>query len=246
MEIKESRLLFKEVTVFKVSGMWSAQRSLSTQFGLQRVNIKHCLVKFKTSEIVWWFSGVEGCCKTLLKMIREHILKPWVAQSSVRSYTLFAQWVQCIAYDMSVINTMSVQKWGFYEFRISRTDRTSLRKMPLKLGIPIAWYNARIPEFPRKSIREGASSLFGRGPERPQMSLALGQPQGCTGASLGCSRARDIFGFLRPSPEKTTCSFPDRFSGKNTGIRALYQAIGIPTLSLMNRPLSFKNVLSGP
>ena len=59
------------------------------------------------------------------------------------------------------------------------------------------------------------------------MSLALGQPQGCTGASLGCSRARDNFGSLRPSPEKTTCSFPYRFLG-NPGIRALYQAIGIP------------------
>ena len=52
------------------------------------------------------------------------------------------------------------------------------------------------------------------------MSLALGQPQGCSGASLGCARARDIFGSLRPSPEKTTCSFPYRFSGKsrNSGL----------------------------
>ena len=29
----------------------------------------------------------------------------------------------------------------------------------MKIGIPIAWYKARIPAFPRKSIREGASSL---------------------------------------------------------------------------------------
>ena len=35
------------------------------------------------------------------------------------------------------------------------------------------------------------------------MSLALGQPQGCTGASLGCSRTRDIFGTLRsPAPAR--------------------------------------------
>ena len=46
-------------------------------------------------------------------------------------------------------------------------------------GIPIAWYKARILVFPRKSIREGASSLFG------------------------------------PGLEKTTCSFPYRFPGKN-------------------------------
>ena len=36
-------------------------------------------------------------------------------------------------------------------------------------GIPIAWYKARIPVFPRKSTREGASSLFGPGPERPKI-----------------------------------------------------------------------------
>ena len=41
------------------------------------------------------------------------------------------------------------------------------------------------------------------------------QPQGCTGASLGCPRARDICGTFRPSPEKTTCCFPYRFSEKN-------------------------------
>ena len=36
----------------------------------------------------------------------------------------------------------------------------------------------------------------------------------------GCSRARDNFGSLRPTPEKTTCSFPYRFSEKsrNSGL----------------------------
>ena len=38
-----------------------------------------------------------------------------------------------------------------------------------KIGIPFAWYKARIPVFPRKSTREGASSLFGPGPERPKI-----------------------------------------------------------------------------
>ena len=37
-------------------------------------------------------------------------------------------------------------------------------------------------------------------------------------------------GSLRPAPERTTCSFPYRFSRKPTGIRALYQAIGIPKI----------------
>ena len=39
--------------------------------------------------------------------------------------------------------------------------------------------------FPRKSIREGASSLFGPGPERPQNISCLRATQTCTGATLG-------------------------------------------------------------
>ena len=34
----------------------------------------------------------------------------------------------------------------------------------------------------------------------------------CTSASLGCSRARDAFKTLRPSPQKTTCSPAPIFS----------------------------------
>ena len=89
------------------------------------------------------------------------------------------------------------------------------------LGIPIAWYEARISGFPRKSLREGASSLLGRGPERPKNVSCSRATQTCTGATLGgCPRARDIFGSLRPLPEKTTCSSPYRYSGKsrNSGL----------------------------
>ena len=52
------------------------------------------------------------------------------------------------------------------------------------------------------------------------MSFALGQPQGCTGASLGCPKARDNLGSLLPSTEKTTCSFPYRSLGnyRNAGL----------------------------
>ena len=75
---------------------------------------------------------------------------------------------------------------------------------------------------------------MGDGPRVPKMSLALGQPQGCTGASLGCSRARDSFGTLQPSPEKTTRSFPYRYLGKSRN-SALYQAIGIPIISKLSK-----------
>ena len=59
-------------------------------------------------------------------------------------------------------------------------------------------------------IDKGRSKSFfsDEGRRVPKLSLALEQPQSCTGASLGCSRARDIFGTFRPSPEKTTCSLP--------------------------------------
>ena len=53
------------------------------------------------------------------------------------------------------------------------------------LGIPIVWYKARIPGFPRKSIREGASSPFGPRPERPQNISCSRATQTCTGATLG-------------------------------------------------------------
>ena len=66
------------------------------------------------------------------------------------------------------------------------------------------------------------------------MSLALGQPEGCTGASLGCSRARDIFGSLKPSPKRLLAPSLIDFWG-SPGIRALYQAIGIPKIATGTR-----------
>ena len=77
-----------------------------------------------------------------------------------------------------------------------RPDMLHKRRTGLFLGIPIAWYKARIPGFPRKSIREGASSLFGRGPERPKI--------------VSCSSAREgassLFGRGPESPKIVSCS----------------------------------------
>ena len=97
------------------------------------------------------------------------------------------------------------------------------RELHSCVGIPIAWHKARNPDFPRKSIWFGASSLFGRGTESLEICLDVKQPQGCTGASLGCSRARDNFETFQPSPAKTTCSFPYQFSGeiRNSGCNLL-------------------------
>ena len=55
----------------------------------------------------------------------------------------------------------------------------------------------------------------GRGRRDPKISFALKQPRLAPVQPWGCSRARDNFGCLRPRPEKTTCSFPYRFSGEN-------------------------------
>ena len=49
------------------------------------------------------------------------------------------------------------------------------------------------------------------------MSLALEQPQTCTSASLGLPQSKRQFWTLWPSPEKTTCSFPYRFSQGGPG-----------------------------
>ena len=61
------------------------------------------------------------------------------------------------------------------------------------------------------------------------MSLALEELHTSTGATLGCSRARDIFGTAGPSSKKTTCSFSYRFGG-NPGIRGLCQTIRVAKL----------------
>ena len=58
-------------------------------------------------------------------------------------------------------------------------------------------------------------SFRSRARETPKLSLALEQPRLAPVQPWGCSSARDNFGTLRPRPEKTTCSFPYRFSGKN-------------------------------
>ena len=52
------------------------------------------------------------------------------------------------------------------------------------------------------------------------MSLCLEQPRFAPVQPWGCPRAGENFGSLWPSPEKTTCSFPYRFSGKsrNSGL----------------------------
>ena len=79
----------------------------------------------------------------------------------------------------------------------------------------------RRPEFlffsPKIDKGRSKQSFSGEGPRDPKISLALLQsnPKVAPVQVWGCSRARDNFGTLRPSPEKTTCCFPYRFSGKN-------------------------------
>ena len=68
----------------------------------------------------------------------------------------------------------------------------TLQKMAI-FGTPIAWYKARIPGFARKSIREGASSLFGRGPERPKNVSCSRATQTCTSATLGLPWSKRLF-----------------------------------------------------
>ena len=99
-----------------------------------------------------------------------------------------------------------------------------------RFGIPIAWYEARIPGFPRISRREGASSLFGRGPERPKIvscSRATPRVHRCNhGVAL---EQETILGLSGPRPKRLLAPSLIDIRG-NPGIRASYQAIGIPNL----------------
>ena len=47
------------------------------------------------------------------------------------------------------------------------------------------WYNAEIPELPLNLKEKEQVVFLEEGPGVSKMSLALEQPQGCTGASLG-------------------------------------------------------------
>ena len=112
----------------------------------------------------------------------------------------------CLVYWVSLLFVFKefLAFWSVFPFpRISR-------RLP-KTSIPIAWYKARIPGFPWKSIREGTSSLFGRRPEGPQNVSCSTATQTCTGAALGLPQSKSHFGIFWPSPEKTTCSFPREF-----------------------------------
>ena len=73
-------------------------------------------------------------------------------------------------------------------------------------GIPIAWYKARIPGSPRRSIRKGASSVVGWGPESLKMSLALGNPK-VAPVQVWIAPEQETFGGLSsPRPKRLLLS----------------------------------------
>ena len=49
----------------------------------------------------------------------------------------------------------------------------------------VAWYNARISGLPLNRWEKEQVVFSEEGPRVPKISLALEQPQGCTGASVG-------------------------------------------------------------
>ena len=75
-------------------------------------------------------------------------------------------------------------------------------------------------DFPENRQGKEQVVFSGDGQRDPKISLALEQPRLAPVQPWGCPRARDNFGTLRPSPKKTACSFPYRFSGKsrNSGL----------------------------
>ena len=61
------------------------------------------------------------------------------------------------------------------------------------IGIPIAWHKPRIPGFLQKTIREGAISLLGQGPESHQNVSCIRATQTCIRCSLGVALERETF-----------------------------------------------------
>ena len=95
-----------------------------------------------------------------------------------------------------------------------------------RLGIPIAWYKARIPKFSRKSIREGARSLFGRGPERPQNISCFRATPRLHRCKSGFALEQETFlGLAGPCLKRLLAPSLIDF-WESPGIWALYQAIG--------------------
>ena len=90
----------------------------------------------------------------------------------------------------------------------------------------------------RKSIRERASSLFGRGSERPKnVSCSRATPD-LHRCNLGVALEQEtILGLSGPRPKRLLALSLMDFRG-NPGIWALYQANGIPSLGgiLSNHP----------
>ena len=104
------------------------------------------------------------------------------------------------------------------------------RKTP-NIGIPIAWYEAQIRGFPRKSIREGASSLFGQGPESPRIVSCSRATPDLHRCNLGVALEQEtIFGLSGPCPKRLLAPSLIDFRG-NPRIWASYQAVGIPNLT---------------
>ena len=90
----------------------------------------------------------------------------------------------------------------------------------VELGSRLPGTRPEFLDFPENRQGKEQAVFSGEGQRDPKISLALEQPRLAPVQPWGCPRARDNFGTLRPSPKKTTCSFPCRFSGKsrNSGL----------------------------
>ena len=92
------------------------------------------------------------------------------------------------------------------------------------LGFRLPGARPECLDFPRKSIREGASSLFGRGPESPKNVSCSRATQTCTGATLGLPQSRRHFGHSPALARK------DYFQ-KNPRVRKFVSAILGPEMA---------------
>ena len=121
-----------------------------------------------------------------------------------------------------------------YRFRVTSMNPLPKRKVHSFLGVfaflqhgPKRLSGSKMEAFPRNSRLPGTRPEFldfpkidkeqvafsGEDRRDPKMSLALEQPRLAPVQPWGSPRARDNSGTLRPSPKKSTCSFPYQYMG---------------------------------
>ena len=107
----------------------------------------------------------------------------------------------------------------FFQLSRQQNNTRTTSSTVLELGSRLPGTRPEFLDFPRKSIGEGASSLFGRGPKSPQnISCSRATPK-LHRCNFGVALEQEMFwGLFGPRPKRLLAPSPIDFRG-NPGIR---------------------------